>query len=55
MKYNKNVDILFLLLLITTGRHEKNIEKIIICECRLSKKVKNRDFWEYFTTTSTES
>ena len=54
MKYNKNADTLLFLLLFTTGQSEK-ILKNIICECRQSKKVKNSEFWEYFTAISTES
>ena len=41
--------------LFTTSQHEENLEKNIICECRPSKKMKNSEFWEYFTAISTES
>ena len=51
MKYNKNADTLLFLLLFTTTKREKNI----VCDCRRSKKVKNKGFWKYFTPISIKS
>ena len=54
MKYNKNADMLLLLMLFITGQREKNFKNIIF-ECRRSEKVKNSGVWEYFTAISTKS
>ena len=54
MEYNKNADMLLLLLFFTTSQCEKNWKNIIF-ECRRSEKVKNSGVWEYSTAISTES
>ena len=51
----KNADTLLFLLLFITSQREKNIEKTFCVSAGPQKGEKNRGFWEYFTTISTES
>ena len=43
MKYNKNEDTLLFLLLFTTGRREKNIEKTLFLSAGTQKRRKTAD------------
>ena len=55
VKHDKNAKTLLFLLSFTKNQREKKFWKNILCECRRSKKVRNRGFWEYFITISTKS
>ena len=54
MTHNKYTAIFLFLLSFTKIEREKNIERTFFVSAG-AQRVRNSGFWEYFTTTSTES